>query len=692
MVKNLAIVTIILLSILGGLLLYDFMQLPSKNLVIFYTSNLRGQIKPFAGNLDDRFYEQLGGLAYIKGFIKETSEPFNFNPDNILLLDTGDALFGTAEATLTLGDVPLNLMNKAGYDAMAIGNLEFEFGFDILKKFAQSKLVPMLACNYRDVTSTVGNTFLPGIIVEKGGVKVGIIGLGQGEISRNTRQDNIINLEISDMKTSVQETACSLREKGAEVIVLLSHHPSLGNTEKLSEVFPDVDIIIGDLIGPSSVVFGEKPLVCQTAPGRGAGVGIVKVVHQAGKWQIEQGLHRIFQIDASKIKPDEALVQEISKFESKVDALLDEVVTTSKGEFTHSFIEESTIGHLIADSMKEASGADVALTNSGGIKSVFYEGPVTLRNLYEVMPFENNLITVELKGYQLENLIEQSLSGGNTGFLQSSGIQCTYSTMNPAGCRIVQIDINGKPLEADVVYTVAINDFMHTNNQDWPELTLAEKPTVKGMIRESFKNYLKERSEISPLDSPQYNETDEDYVIRNILSDEQVTLEKPVTQDVSSHFEYSRLVAETIRQETGADFAFVPSTIINKSREPLNVVTFARIFSDFNSKEGVSVVEMTGGDLLKIVEENLKNQKSISFSGFSVEVSDNGKATILPWKDSFVSENIYKVALNETFQLNGPAYNISDAKKVKHCNDIRRVFLNTLKRQAGKIELKPAYY
>ena len=691
MVRNLAIITILLLCLLGGLLVYDYTQMPSKHLIIFYTSNLRGQIKPFSGSVEGRHYEQLGGLAFIKGFIKKMSEPFNFKPENAFLLDTGDALFGTAEATLTMGEMPLKMMNKAGYDAMSIGNLEFEFGFEALKNFASSNQVPMLACNYRDVTSPVGNTFKPGIIIEKGGIKIGVIGLGQDEISRNTRQDNIINLEVSDMKSSVQKTAAYLKENGAELIVMLSHHPSLGTMSNLSKVFPDVDIIIGDLIGPSSIVFGEKPLVCQTAPGRGAGVGVVKIDYQAGKWQVEQGLHRIFPIDSSSIEPDQNLVQEISKFESKIDNLLDEVITTSNGQFTHSYMEESTIGYLIADSMLKASGADIALTNSGGIKSVISPGKVTLRNLYEILPFENNLITVEIPGYELENLIEQSLSNSKTGFLQSSGIECIYSSLNPAGCRIIQIDINDKPLELQATYTVAINDFMYSNSFDWPELAAGKNPKIKGMIRESFKDYLKNQQTISPLAKPNYKESNEDVVIRIPLSSELVTLANPVTQDVNSNYQYAFLLSEIIRMETGADFSLVPSSIINKTREPLVTITMARILSDFSTKEGVSVVELSGKMLQQILEDSFKAQNNISFSGFSIEKIDNS-FKIHPWKDSFDENAIYKVAINENYydklsKTLNHSLNIS-----KRFSDIRKTFVDGLRKVDGKVELKRAFY
>ncbi|MBR4330301.1 MAG: 5'-nucleotidase C-terminal domain-containing protein [Candidatus Riflebacteria bacterium] len=418
---------------------------------------------------------------------------------------------------------------------------------------------------------------------------------------------------------------------------------------------------------------------------------MIKILYQSGKWQIEQGLHRILPIDSSSIEPDPELSQEISKFESKIDNLLDEVVTTSKGQFNHSFLEESTIGTLIADSMKEASGADIALTNSGGIKSVIYEGQVTLRNLYEILPFENNLMTVELKGNELETLIEQSLCDSKSGFLQSSGINCMYSTINPGGCRIIQLDINDKPIEFNAVYTVAINDFMYANSLDWPELSAGKNPKINGMIRESFKDYLKKRNSITPNTLSQYKESDDDVLIRFPLTTELVTLSQPITQDVKTHYEYATLVCEMIRRETKSDFALMPSSMVHRTREPLQIVTMSRVFSDFSTKEGVSVVEMSGKMINTVLLDSFKAQNNISFAGFSIEKTDN-TFKIYPWNDSFEEDTMYKVAVNESFveQLNRITH--STLKSNKRFSDIRRTFIDGLRKVDGKVDLKRVFY
>ncbi len=683
-----------MICLLAGMIIYDYLQIPSRNLVIFYTSNLRGQIKPFSGTVLDRQYDQIGGLAFIRGFISDTSKAFNFNPKNVLLLDTGDALFGTAEASLTMGEVPLRLMGRAGYDAMTIGNMEFEYGFDSLKTFVSSNHVPMLACNYRDVTSPVGETFKGSLLLEKGDIKVGIVGLGHGQLARNTRQDNIVNLEIVDMKTSVQKSAAMLREKGAEVIILLSHHPEVGGLENPAEIFPEVDIIIGDLIGTGAVVSG-RPMICQTAPSRGGGIGMVKISHVGGKWDIARGFQRIFTVDASKTTPDNDLAGEISRVEAKIDSLLDEVITTSNSNFSYSYTEESAIGNLIADCMRETAGTQVALANSGGIKTSLGSGPVSLRHLYDILPFENNLVAIEMFGWQLENLIEESLSG-KTGFLQASGITCTYSSSNPPGFRIIQIDVDNRPLEFNATYSVAVNDFMHSNDFDWPELSNAGEAKVKGLIRENLEKFLRKKPSLSPAPEKRFSDFEElDETLRiQAISYELASLSKPLSHDGTMESEYCRLVAETLRLETGADFAFVPVDLINKTSEPLDKITPARIISDFSSSEGVKVLELNGSNLEALIRSSLASTgRPLAFSGLSIEKLESDRFKILPWSGNFSSDNIYKVALTENLPTRIPGlYDLSAASSRKIFNDLRRAFINGLRRRNGQVEIRRALY
>ena len=148
--------------------------------------------------------------------------------------------------------------------------------------------------------------------------------------------------------------------------------------------------------------------------------------------------------------------------------------------------------------MREITKCDIAFQNSGGIKASLDKGPVSLRDLYDMLPFENNIVTLQLKGWQIENLIEEGLSA-KSGFIQTSGINCTYSSTNPKGFRVIQIDVNDEPLEFNKDYSVAINDFMANNHYDWPELNLGKKKNVFGPLRENLEKLFRQKKEISPL-------------------------------------------------------------------------------------------------------------------------------------------------------------------------------------------------
>lgn len=697
MVRNLSIIALLLICILAGLAVRDYYREPGKDLVIFYTSNMRGQIKPFSGVIQDHKYEQAGGFAFIKGYIKSLSNAFSFKKENTIILDTGDALFGSAEATLTMGEMPLKLMNKMGYDAMCIGNLEFEYGLETLRNFATQQNIPLLACNYKDTNNQNQNTFKDGIILEKSDSKIGIIGLGINELSRNTRLDNIINLEITDTVTSVNNTATKLKSQGAEIIILLSHEPIIANNIDVAKTFPQVDIILGDMIS-SNISSTGRPYICPTASSRGGGLGFIKIPFKENSWKFDTIIHGVYPVDASQIVPDQEMVQEINRYEEKIDSLLEEKITESKGVFTHSYTEESTIGSLVSDCIREISGAQIALTNSGGIKTSLGEGVVTLRKLYNIMPFENNIVVIEMTGAQLENVLESCLSG-KTGFLQSSGLTCTYSSSNPAGFRIIQVDIGDQALEYNATYTVAVNDFMYNNSLDWPEFAQGKNPKVKGLIRESIVNYLKKQNFISPNTNKRFNDFQElDETLRvQALSYDLVTLKNPYINDGTNNSEYCRLIAETIRQEAKTDFAIIPVSMIKKTKEPLQIITPARIISDFQvaTKLGVNIVEINGNTLKTILLQGLtqNSKEPLTVSGLSIEMTSGVEMAIHPWETAYSDENIYKVAISEELPLKiDGLYDIKKNLISKFSSDIRRTFINGLRNKNGEIELKRVFY
>ncbi|HOY67315.1 MAG TPA: bifunctional UDP-sugar hydrolase/5'-nucleotidase [Candidatus Ozemobacteraceae bacterium] len=695
MIRNLTFLTIILTLILGGLLLKDHMSIPTRHLVIFYTSNLRGQINPFQGEVSDRVYEKAGGLAFLRGLIDDTMKTYRIDPKRALLVDTGDSLFGSPEAALTMGEVPFELLQKTGYDAIAVGNLEFEFGLDTLRRFISSGKLPMLACNYRDLASPVGNTFPGGIVVDKGGTRVGIIGLGMVDLARNTRQENILQVEITDMHAAVQKTATALKAQGAELIVLLSHQPGLDTRQDLPALFPDVDIIIGDLIGTTVLAQGKKPLIVPTPPARGAGVGVIRIPFIGSAWCLEKAIQTTLPVDASSIEPNAALVGEIGRVEAKVDSLLEEVIARAEGTFKRSFSEESSMGNLIADSIRAGAKTEIAFLNSGAIKSVLSSGPISLRDLYDALPFENTVMRTELAGWQIENLVEEGLSGRGS-FMQTSGLTCTCSLHNPPGFRLVQIMVGDEPLDSNRTYSVAATDFMFNTPQNWPELRNGQSVRAFGLLRENMKQYLASMSVVTPSLERRYIDVPEgDETLRiQALSLELASLSTPVGHDGTFDSAYGRLVADVLRVETDSDFALVPATEIHSLNEPLTTLTPARLVGDMPKQVGVSTLVVPGETLQSLIEGMLATGGlPLCFAGFSIELKDGALSKIYPWQGDFDRSRTWKVALPSDLPTNlGPRGGLASLTAAPYSTDLRRTFMNGVRRVGGKIELRRAVF
>lgn len=694
MLKNLTTLAAVLVALLVALLVRDHLNLPTKTLTIFYTTNLRGQLNPFEGTIEDRRNLKVGGLAFIRGKMDEILKTYRLDPEHVLLLDTGDALFGSAEGSLTFGEAPFNLMVKTGYDAMAVGNMEFEYGLETLRKFSATDKLALLACNYRDVKAPLGNTFLPGKLIEKKGSKIGVIGLGHADLARNTRQEHLLELEITDMKTSVQKTASVLRSQGADLIILLSHHPGLDDRNNLSELFPDADLIIGDLISPFHASSRKRPLVCPTPYSRGAGLGLVRIPYAGGQWNLKKALRKVFIVDSSTITPDKGLSAEIGEIEAQVDTLLEKVLAEANADFEKSYDSESTIGNLLTDFMRKTASAQIGLLNSGGIKMAFPQGTISLRDLFEMLPFENSIVRVELSGWELENLIEGSLSGKGS-FLQASGIHCTYSSKNPTGFRVIQTSVGDEPLEFEKRYTVAVSDFMYETHLNWPELSLGSKVSVFGLMREGLRDYLEKIGSITPdLNSRFEDVRDIDETLSlQALEIDLGPLSKPITHENSMNSEFGRMLAESLRSQTDSDFAFVQKDVVRDGMIDIDSLTPSRVVTEIPKYIGVKTIPLPGVVVNKIIQAGLASDSWNYFSGFSLELKDGKVSKIFPWEGDFNPQKIYKVAFPQDFPMKEEGfYNLNGFKGKSIFSDLRRVFLRALRRAGGPLEIRRAVY
>ncbi|MEL5895744.1 metallophosphatase [Bacteroides sp. GD17] len=211
----------------------------SKKLILLQTSDIHSRVEPI-NQEGDRNYN-MGGFVRLVTFAKEFR---NANPD-VLLFDCGDISQGTPYYNKFRGEVEIKMMNEMKYDAMTIGNHEFDFNLDNMERLFRMADFPVVCSNY-DVSATVLKDLVkPYVVIERGGVKVGVLGLGC-KLEGMVQADKCIGVVYKDPVTTANEVAATLKEKeGCDIVVCLSH---LGVQEDEDQLIPktrNIDVVLG---------------------------------------------------------------------------------------------------------------------------------------------------------------------------------------------------------------------------------------------------------------------------------------------------------------------------------------------------------------------------------------------------------------------------------------------------------------
>lgn len=452
--------------------------------------------------------EAQGGLAY---FAERVEELRAEKPT--LFLAAGDMIHGDNWANLFQGKSSIEAMNAMNFDAMVVGNHEFYFGQAILKERIGEANFPVLGANVTGLSM-----LKPYIVKNLDGISVAVIGVTTVDTPVKTQPRNVIGLEFLSCEETVEKYVRELREKN-DIIIVLSHIGFRADCE-LAKKVNGIDVIIG---GHSHTkidkpVFIGKTLIAQAFEHSKA-LGVVDLTVKKGS--IIQSNSRLEPI--KPIGKESRPVREIvAKYQQKVDALFNDTVGISLVDLDGSNVrlQETNLGNLIADILRETSGADIAIINGGTIRTSIRKGPVKVSDIYASVPFDNYVVTVKLTGQQIRETLEHGVSavGERAGrFPQISGLMFTYDRSAPKGSRVKEVSVGGDPLMTDREYTVATNDFLVAGGDGYKTFKDAVKSskdctfiggTMKGdksaygssgrWLRDVVIDFIKVRKEISP--------------------------------------------------------------------------------------------------------------------------------------------------------------------------------------------------
>ncbi|HCK99426.1 MAG TPA: hypothetical protein DHW42_04890 [Candidatus Marinimicrobia bacterium] len=371
---------------------------PTARLTILYTNDEHGWMEAT---------KRSGGAAGLMGLWKEKDGYTEDGP--YLVLSGGDLWTGPAISTWTRGESMTEVLNAMGYDAATIGNHEFDWKIEGLKERIAQAEFPLLSANIKDKeTGAQADFATPYIIREVNGIKVGIIGLTTTDTPTSTFPDNVEDYDFIPYADALYEYVPQVKEDGAELLVVAGHFGQL-EMEELVPVAKELGIsIIGGGHSHQRVNEMIDGVAIIEAGGRMSHYGKIEVLFDTVADTVIKLTQELLKNEGGTLDPE--IVSIISYWRSKVDSSLSQVIGYVNQDINQS---SDAMRNMIMDSWLEMfPSADVSMTNSGGIRQSILKGEITLEDIIGVLPFENNIVELDLTGSELIDCMGRFLVGG----------------------------------------------------------------------------------------------------------------------------------------------------------------------------------------------------------------------------------------------------------------------------------------
>lgn len=435
-----------------------------QRLVILHTNDIHGHLPPEeAWWINPSFPPPIGNAAGAAAVIREERERAEKNGWGFLLLEGGDIFQGTPTGEFSQGRAVIEFMNRMGYDAMTIGNHDLDRGPDLFKRLAGEASFPVLGANLVDSASGALPGYLrPYVIIERGGLKIGILGITIQSLRGMQTPENLKGLDVLPEIPAARMWLDTLRARGVDLVVGL-HHSGFYRDKVIADSVPGYDVIVGAHSHTGLRQAYECPnnhtIIVQTY-GHLSTVGKLELMIDPETRQIVGYQSELRELFTEEVPPDTAELRRIRHWSDLAEAGYDSVIGLAAVEMVRAGgPRESSLGNMMADAIREKAGSDVAFQNSGGIRDDIHRGEITYRQIYKVDGFSNTIVTMEMTGEQLLTALEVSVMGGH-GIFQVSGMRMVFDPKKPPMGRVVSADVGGKPLDPERRYKVATNSFL----------------------------------------------------------------------------------------------------------------------------------------------------------------------------------------------------------------------------------------
>ncbi|HHX30529.1 MAG TPA: bifunctional metallophosphatase/5'-nucleotidase [Clostridiaceae bacterium] len=474
--------------------------------VIYHTNDIHGRAK---GNDTDVI-----GYARYKQIID--ADRANTDIDEVLVFDAGDAIHGTLFAQFSSGESMIDLMSAVGTDAMTSGNHEFDYGADQLLVLEGKASFPIMGANIKkgsdDFLSVNHKTF------EVNGKKITVFGVTTPETKVKAHPNYTKGLsfgagsdeqDLAAFALNVQAAIDGLRDD-ADVLIMMGHigvdQSSPISTTTLVPLLTGLDLVID---GHSHTVYNQTVAdkdgvdvpIAQTGS-YFANVGRIKIEFDGAETRVIP--ETITFADVKDLPGDAGILAMIQAFEDENDQELGTIIGKTAtnleqfgdfrgGDVALTRVRETNLGNLVADALRLATGADLAMTNGGGIRANIPAGDISFGDAVSVLPFGNLITVIRVTGQDIIDALAHGAKGfpaPGGGFPQVSGMSYTIVTEITGDVEsftgITDVLVDGTPIDPAKSYTLATNDFMAVGGDGYEMFEDSEQVLLHGLMLEAF--------------------------------------------------------------------------------------------------------------------------------------------------------------------------------------------------------------
>ena len=443
---------LLIVALLGSVLAACAQPLP---LTVLHTNDMHASFVP-----REAIWTKQTPIPMIGGFkqVQFAIDSIRTGRNDVLVLDAGDVMTGNPITERVYRDAQggalFAMMNMIGYDAWCVGNHDLDISQKNLAGLMNVAGFPTVSAN---LVNDAGKPLLgnrPYVVIERGGLKIGIIGIISQELYNLVLQTNLVGARVLSPMETAQKYADELGPK-TDLLIALTHQ-GVDQDSVLAATVHGIDLIVG---GHSHTRL-RSPLIVNGTPIVQAGsnteyLGVVDLLVE--KHRIVKINGKLLPLWAAQTRPQTRLGAFVDSLQQEIDREYDEVIGTLKGNWERK-VESNTIGSYVTEVQRQAVHADVAFMNLHGIRRDIPAGPLTKRELFEALPFRNVLTTFTLRGSDLENILAHAI--GQREPIIVTGVTGTWSAAPDGGVTLRDLRINGAPLDRGRSYICTANDYL----------------------------------------------------------------------------------------------------------------------------------------------------------------------------------------------------------------------------------------